>query len=620
METNTDNRVFFSWDLHYVCNYRCPYCWFNGKWAELIKQNRIFPVEQLVKQWKNIYDKYGSAHIEIIGGEPFLYPDFKELIRHVSKMHDIGITTNLSCDIEDFINEVDLSRVKIKPTFHPLFAKFDDFVRKVLLINKKQNHNSIFYLAYPPQINLINNYKQRFAEFGITLEAMSYWGEYKGVEYPRGYTQEQKDIIDSCMGTREGEKFQLEPKEVRGRLCKAGYVSAVIKANGEVCRCGGVDSKSIGNIGSDDFKLLDNAIPCESEFCPCNEWAFLLVDKDKPAEAKIEEDASPRGSHSLAPKPSEDKKTIDRKSIPPNYVFITWDIHYGCNYNCMYCNTPKPWDPPGKWDRDRDKVVYPGIDKWIKIWEDIYKKYGSCEIHITGGEPFIYPSFMELIMHLSKIHTLEIITNLAWEPDYFVKNLSPERVRIGTSFHPEFANLKEFLNKHMILREYGFETWANYVAHPTIMDKMGEYKPEFDKAGVSFNIQPYLGWYQDREYPAGYTDLELGYLKNCYDNEDIVNKKTVEWKTAQPKRNMNGRPCRMGQMYAKVYPIGDAYRCCAQGTAKIGNLIDGTFELTNEPLPCDGQHCYCWRCMVAGDECNWAQHWVIPHKKNNAVA
>lgn len=598
VETNTDNRVFFSWDLHYVCNYRCPYCWFDGKWTELAKQNRIFSTGQLIKHWENVYDRYGLVHIEIIGGEPFLYPDFKKLIKQISKMHSIGITTNLSCDIEDFLNEVDSSSVKIKPTFHPLFAKFDDFIKKMLLVNEKQNHNSVFYLAYPPQVSLINNYKQRFAEFGITLEVMSYWGEYRGVKYPQGYTQQERGIINSCMGRREGEKFQLEPRKVRGSLCKAGHISAVIKADGEVCRCGGTNSKAIGSIFSDDFKLLDEAIPCESESCPCNEWAFLLVEKDK----------------SALPDSSEGKKEIDRKSIPPNYVFVTWDIHYGCNYNCMYCNTPKPWDPPGKWERGRDKVVYPGIDRWIKVWEDIYKRYGSCEIHITGGEPFVYPSFMELITHLSKIHTLEIITNLAWDPDYFVNNLSPERVRIGTSFHPEFANLEEFLKKHLILREYGFETWANYVAHPAILDKMGEYKSEFDKLGISFNIQPYLGWHQDREYPAGYTDSELSYLKSCYGNEDIVNKKTIEWKTGQEKRNMRDRPCRMGQMYAKVYPIGDAYRCCAQGTAKIGNLIDGTFKLTEEPLPCESEHCFCWRCMVAGEECNWAQHWVIPHK------
>lgn len=614
MGRQNNQQVFFSWDLIYTCNYRCPYCWFDGKWRELAKENIIFGIEKLARYWQRVYDKYGSVHIEIVGGEPFLYPNFKELLKQLSRIHNIGITTNLSCNIDDFINEIDCSRVKIKPTFHPLFGNFDDFIKKMLILNKKQNHNSVFYLAYPPQIKLINHYKKRFAEFGIALEALSFWGEYRNIKYPQGYTEEEKNILNSCMGTREGEKFQLDPKNVKGKPCKAGHISGVIKPDGSVFRCGGTYSKSIGNIFSDDFKLLDEVMPCESEFCPCNEWALLLTDNDESAEIKTVDKKTSQEAPLLITGISEDKKINDKKIIPPHYVFITWDIHYGCNYNCTYCNTPKPWNPPGTWERDRDKVVYPGIDKWIEIWEDIYKRYGACEIHITGGEPFIYPSFMELITYLSKIHTLEIITNLFWNPDYFVKNFSPDRVRIGTSFHPEFSNLEEFLKKHLNLREYGFETWANYVAYPPQMDRMGEYKSKFDKLGISFNIQPYLGWYQEKEYPPGYTDSELSYLRSCYDNEDIVNKKTIEWKTGAEKRNLKGRFCRMGQMYAKVYPNGGVYRCCAKDTAKVGNLIDGTFKLFDEPSPCESEHCFCWRCMTVGEEANWAQHWVIPHK------
>lgn len=607
-------KIFFSWDLLYACNYRCPYCWFDSRWTELAKQNKFLPVEQLMRCWSLIYDKYGPVHIEIIGGESFLYPNFRELLKQLSQIHDIGITTNLSCNVSDFMDEVDLSRIKIKPTFHPLFAKFDDFVKKMLILNGKQNHNSVFYLAYPPQIKLINHYRDKFAEFGIALEILSFWGEYRGIKYPQGYTTQEKDILSCFMATREGEKFQLEPRSVKGKLCKAGHISAVIRPDGRVFRCGGTDPKPIGNMFSDDFKLSDSPMPCESEFCPCNEWAFLLLDRQESLETKTEAKLSLQESNPLIIDSSANKTEINRKSIAPHYVFITWDIHYGCNYNCMYCNTPKPWHKPGNWERDRDKVIYPGVDKWIEVWEDIYKRYGSCEIHITGGEPFIYPSFMELITHLSKVHTLEIITNLFWNPDYLVKNFSPERVRIGTSFHPEFANLEEFLKKHLMLRESGFETWVNYVAYPPQMEKMGTYKAEFDKVGISFNIQPYLGWYQDKEYPAGYTDSELVHLRSCYKEDDIVNKKTIEWKTGAEKRNMQGRPCRMGQMYAKVYPTADAYRCCAKATAKIGNLIDGSFKLSDESLPCESEHCFCWRCMLTGQEDNWAQHWVIPHK------
>jgi hypothetical protein len=147
------------------------------------------------------------------------------------------------------------------------------------------------------------------------------------------------------------------------------------------------------------------------------------------------------------------------------------------------------------------------------------------------------------------------------------------------------------------------------------MGKMADFKREFDKLGISFNIQPFMGNFQEREYPCSYTDAELSYLKSCYLNDDIVNAKTVEWKTGTNYKNTKGKPCRMGQMYAKIYPIGDAYRCCANGSQKLGNLIDGSFELLNEALPCECKQCFCWRCMLVEKEEDWSQHWVIPEKK-----
>jgi hypothetical protein len=561
----------FTWDIHYACNYRCPYCWFDGKWHQLSKQNK------------------------------YMLPDELEFIKELSQMHNIGITTNLSVSVDGFVKQVDASRVEITPTFHPLFADLDKFTKNVLLLRESGMLSHIFYLAYPPQVKLIKYYSDKFKSINMPIAVLTFWGGYNGKNYPQSYTREEKKLIEPFLGNVGGEKLQLEPKQVMGKLCRAGQVYANIKAGGSVFRCGGNYPQPIGNLFSDSFKLLDGPLPCKCEVCPCNEWAFFLVNgKDTARETQS----------------TKVKELINRSSIRPNRVFITWDIHYGCNYNCSYCNTPKPWNPPGSWDRDRDKVVYLEAARWLKIWEDIYNKYGSCEIHITGGEPFTYPSFLELITGLSKIHTLEIITNLSSGVSDIIRSVTPDRVRIGTTFHPEFADLNEFLKKHIILRKHGFETWANYVAYPPQMNEMANYKKEFDKLKISFNMQPFMGKFEGREYPAGYTDSELSYLKGCYDNDDIINKKTIEWKTGTEYKTTESKSCRMGQMYAKVYPIGDAYRCCANGSRKLGNLIDGTFELLDEAAPCECKQCYCWRCMLVENEKNWSPHWVIPEKKN----
>lgn len=272
--------ITFEWDLHYACNYRCPYCWFNGKWHHFVKQNINLSIDDLFRAWRSIYEKYGPVHIDLIGGEPFIYPNFIELIKQLSSIHTIGITTNLSIEVDNFVREIDNSKVKIVTTFHPLFADFDKFVKRALLLKEKGMTQLVNYLAYPPQIKFIRYYKEKFAGYRIPLSVMTFWGQYNGKDYPQGYTQEERQLIEPYLGNREGEKFQLEPKLVKGRMCKAGQIYAIIKTNGSVFRCGGSHPELLGNLFNDNFSLLDYPSPCKSEFCPCNEWAFLLNEKE----------------------------------------------------------------------------------------------------------------------------------------------------------------------------------------------------------------------------------------------------------------------------------------------------------------------------------------------------
>ncbi len=284
METDELSKkptIVFDWNLQYACNYRCPYCWFNGKWHQLAQQNRYPLLVDLLKFWKKLYERYGSVYIRLIGGEPFIYPNSTELIKELSQIHIISVTTNLSIDVDEFIRQVNCSNVEMISTFHPLFANFDRFIKRFLLLKENGIRVRLSYLAYPPQIKQIKYYVDKFNEQGIQLSLMTFWGEYNGINYPEGYTQEEKNIIMPYLGNREGEKYQLEPKKVRGELCRAGERYAIIKPDGSAYRCGGSTSQLIGNFFCDDFKLLDEPLPCESEFCPCNEWPYLLKEKIK---------------------------------------------------------------------------------------------------------------------------------------------------------------------------------------------------------------------------------------------------------------------------------------------------------------------------------------------------
>ena len=268
-------KIRFTWDIHYVCNYRCPYCWFDGKW-EGLKSHNCYPVlEEIIRSWKRIYEKYGSVRIEITGGEPFLFPKFEELIKNLSEFHYIGISTNLSKDFE--LNEINKERIMVSPSFHPLEADLNKFLERVKKLKDKGIIGCGSYVAWPPNLKMIDKYRKIFTRSGARLEVQPFYGRYQGKSYPDGYTEEEKKLISYYAGARGGKKY--EPKVIRqkGKICAAGYHYGVIKPNGDVFRCAGSE-ELIGNIFKDNFSLRDKPYYCDAEECKCNEWAFLLVE------------------------------------------------------------------------------------------------------------------------------------------------------------------------------------------------------------------------------------------------------------------------------------------------------------------------------------------------------
>ena len=140
-------KIRFSWDLHWNCNFRCPYCWWHGKWEEFSKRSVYPGLEKLIQVWKRIYDLYGECHLEIAGGEPSIYPDFEDFILELLNYHTVSIMTNLSGSFDKLISDKTgkvRERFKMGATFHPLFAKIEVFLPKA----KKINPVSIGVLYY----------------------------------------------------------------------------------------------------------------------------------------------------------------------------------------------------------------------------------------------------------------------------------------------------------------------------------------------------------------------------------------------------------------------------------------------------------------------------------------
>jgi MoaA/NifB/PqqE/SkfB family radical SAM enzyme len=240
------------------------------------KHNIYLSPKDWMVHWERIHEKYGPVHIEITGGEPFIYPNFIELIKLLCTIHTVKVTTNLSADIGTFAKDVNPQKVSLDMNFHILFSELEAFIKKVLILKSAGFKGGVCYLAYPPQMDKIDYLSKRFEVAGIGFALAAFWGEHNAKKYPESYTEEERTMMRPFLGDINRITYHLNAQSPRGKLCNAGYRYAGIHANGNVVRCGPLAHKVIGNILDENFTLLEEPSPCESDICPCNEYDNLI--------------------------------------------------------------------------------------------------------------------------------------------------------------------------------------------------------------------------------------------------------------------------------------------------------------------------------------------------------
>ncbi len=261
-----NEKITFGWDLCYTCNYRCPYC---GVWEKKSDQDLMLSPKDWKDVWHKLYEKYGSMHIYLSGGEPSTYPNFFELVKCLSYEHTLEICTNLSWDVERLIPEISNDILRIASTFHPTFAKFEDFFNRVIKIKEYLPNYQVYYVAYPGQIKQMPERSRLLKEEGIKLIPLPLRGDGFVLN-----SEEEKRIVEE-VSPYKGEKikYQLQQISPRGKLCRAGQHYAVIRANGMVDRCSQYSNGMLGNILDEDFALFTTHQPCERDYCPIeSQW------------------------------------------------------------------------------------------------------------------------------------------------------------------------------------------------------------------------------------------------------------------------------------------------------------------------------------------------------------
>jgi organic radical activating enzyme len=239
------------------CNLKCSYCinYYGGgngfrkpviggdKWV--VALNRIVGQKDLP--------------ITLQGGEPGLHPDFIRIINNIKKSLSIDILTNLSFDVDAFINRVDSRRLyrdspypSIRVSYHPLKTNLEQMIKKVLRMQEAGFSIGIFGILHPKFKNTVLKAQKKCQDLGIDFRTKEFLGKLNGkifgsYRYPAALSGVQQKT--SCRTSE-----------------------LIIGPDGSIYRCHHDlyhDFPAVGNLLDHDFKIEDRFRKCVN-FGECN--------------------------------------------------------------------------------------------------------------------------------------------------------------------------------------------------------------------------------------------------------------------------------------------------------------------------------------------------------------
>jgi organic radical activating enzyme len=292
-----ENPLFsVSWILGRFCNYKCSYCWPHAR----TDKNDFYDlsvyknaVNEIKKQAQD--NGFNQFHWSFSGGEPTAYKHLIELIGHFDDIkvsyQSMHMTTNLSPGLKWWRTWCDstslLQRKSITASFHPEFARFQEFVDKCVYLINSGVFVTINQVMVPEKFWEYYDLAKKFKQNGInvTLKPQS---DPSASFVVKTYTDEmirimreefQQDfqgnnVYQIKLYDKDNKEFFFDQAErfnafgfnkFRGWYCNAGYQSVIIRSN-EVKRAHSCNDFILGTL-TDGFDLNKQPKRCVTASC-----------------------------------------------------------------------------------------------------------------------------------------------------------------------------------------------------------------------------------------------------------------------------------------------------------------------------------------------------------------
>lgn len=253
--------------------------------------------------------------------------------------------------------------------------------------------------------------------------------------------------------------------------------------------------------------------------------------------------------------------------IPESYNYIGAFLTFSCNLKCSYCIN--------HFEQKLIKKRSISGKDWVNGLNRIICR-DDLPVSLQGGEPSLHPDFFYIINKMRPELNIDILTNLQFDVNEFIKNVDPNRVKrtspyasIRVSYHPEQMDLEETIKKTWKMLEAGFSIGIWGVTYPKYEDIILEAQEKCQKLGIDFRTKEFLGEYNNRLYG------------------------NYRYEGACEKRFRKKVKCKATEIL--IDSQGDIFHCHAglySGIGKIGSILDPDFQIEDRFRECDNfGHC-----------------------------
>jgi MoaA/NifB/PqqE/SkfB family radical SAM enzyme len=281
-----------------------------------------------------------------------------------------------------------------------------------------------------------------------------------------------------------------------------------------------------------------------------------------------------------------------------------WTLNQLCNYDCAYCLSRS--------STEHHLVGRMSPEELLDFFDSTGKTW---MLHLTGGEPFVYPGFVRLCRTLSSRHYLSLNSNLSsGRVREFAAEIDPARVQfVHCGVHVEERDRRNgwrsLRTGVACLLEGGFPLYASLVMTPAAFAEFPRVEETFAALGVPLIPKAIRGAYAGRWYPQAYTEAERSKFRRFSEQAELVAKTgqcRPDWESIAINPlldrdyldgvpDFTGIPCSAGRLAVSIGYDGRIFRCGSK--TELGNIFERRLNLLAADRPCDDEHCpyFCLR-------------------------